>query len=107
MVDRRQALAREFSVRRCFVPADPADRIVFLALAKGPKLPRRRSRPARRVVQPRHGFCPGDAFAILDKLVLPVFPVLIGALIDEFFELQVCDFVLVKPILIKRQLPGP
>lgn len=102
MVERGQALAGEFRIRRGFEPADARDRIIAAALRECADLPRRRAGPAGRIPKPRHGFIEGQDTIAARKGVLPVLRISIPSRIDEPLIGGVGDFELIDPEIRQR-----
>ena len=104
MGKRRQALARERRVRGSLVPAHAGDREIVSSRGVGTAFPRRGTGPAGRIAKRDHGLFPGHRLAVFDERRLPVFPLLVAALVDELFELPVGHFVPVDEVGIAGPL---
>ena len=104
MGKRRQALARERRVSGSLVPADAGDREIVLSRGEGAAFPGGGTGPACRIAKLGHGIFPGNRLAVFDERRLPVFPLLVAALVDELFELPVGHFVPVDEVGIAGPL---
>src|SRR6187402_1622334 len=98
MRDRWQALARELRVGCRLIPAHAGDREIVFSRGEGAALPCGGTGPAGRVAKHGHGLFPGNRLAVSDEWRLPVFPLLVPALVGELFELPVGHFVAVDEV---------
>ncbi len=92
----RQLFATETGIGRRFIPADPTDRVIALALriisrdpGTGPRLP-------ANVDECRHRGFPGYLDAFLEERVLPELAALVPTGINEVLEVEIADFVPVE-----------
>ena len=103
MRDRWQALARELRVGCRLEPAHAGDREIVISRREGAAFPSGGTRPAGCVAKHGHRVVPGNRLSVPDERRLPVFPLLIAALVDELFELPVGHFVPVDEVGVVRR----
>src|ERR1700674_1141609 len=104
MIDGGKALAGELSIGGSFIPTNAGHREIVLALGIVALNPILRPGSSRRIPEQRHRLVPAQLLFVMLKLLLPVFSLLISALIDKSLELPVGDFILVDPIILERKL---